>query len=374
MRRFLSLSLSSLLIFCLCPWQVSADEIVAQSHVDRPLYKEGEVLVKWKKAARSQTKLAVNSKLGLDSITEYESLNTSRVAVAEGKSVEETLTELSSDPLVYSAEPNYYVYTDATPNDPAYANQWGLHNSGQIILGQAGTSDMDIDAPEAWDHELGASSVVVGVIDTGIQITHQDLDANIWVNTGEIANNGIDDDGNGYVDDLNGWDFKNNDKTVFDVGSEDYHGTHVAGIIAAERNNSVGGSGVAQVKIMPLKALDQSDGGTISDVVEAINYAAAKGVDIINMSFGSSSYSQTLKDAIDNHTDILFVTSAGNDGVDIDTSPQYPAAYTSSNLITVAAINNQGALATFTSGASNYGDTHVDIGAPGRYIYSTLPT
>jgi thermitase len=209
-----------------------------------------------------------------------------------------------------------------------------------------------------------------------VDINHPDLRNNIWTNPGETAGDGIDNDRNGYVDDLNGWDFFHNDASVFDAADGDEHGTHVAGTIAAEGNNSAGVVGVNwQAKIMPLKFLG-SGGGYTSGAVEALNYAVNKGVKISNNSWGGGGSSQALADAI-NRADAaghLFVAAAGNGGADgvgdnNDGVPHYPSNYNNANIISVAATNSRDAIASF----SNYGSTSVDLAAPGVGIWSTLP-
>ena len=232
------------------------------------------------------------------------------------------------------AEPDYIVRANYIPDDTYFYLMWGLNN----------TSNIDIDAPEAWDIERGENSVTVAVIDTGVQTNHPDL-------AGQF---------------VTGYDFYSDDTSVYD-GLDDDHGTHVAGTIAAI-DNSIGVIGVApNIKIMPLKFLGP-DGGYISDAIDAINYAKQNGADIINASWGGGGYSEALKNAIESFGGV-FVVAAGNNKTDTDKNPYYPASYTSSNIISVAAIDKYGALASF----SNYGLNSVDIAAPGVDIASTYP-
>jgi thermitase len=288
--------------------------------------------------------------------------------------VEVAIRRYEASPDVEYAEPDFILKPSQTisPNDPNYPKLYGLNNAGQT----GGIAGADIDAPEAWSSTTGDAGTVVAVIDSGVDINHPDLRNNVWVNPGETAGNGIDDDKNGYVDDVNGYDFANKDASVFDAVSEDSHGTHVAGTIAAEGNNSLGVVGVNwKAKIMPLKFLG-ANGGYTSNAVEALNYAVAKGANISNNSWGGGGFSQTLLDAI-NRADAsghLFVAAAGNGGSDSvgddnGTTPYYPASYSSANIIAVAATDSKDSLASF----SNYGATSVDLAAPGVGILSTLP-
>jgi len=253
------------------------------------------------------------------------------------------------------------ISSAAYPNDPAYPYLWGLHNTGQAPF--YGTADADIDAPDAWAITTGSPSVIVAVVDTGVDYTHPDLAANIWQNPQEIIN-GIDDDGNGYIDDVRGWNFvsKNNDPM-----DDNGHGTHCAGTIAAVGNNGIGIAGTAwNVKIMPLKFLNAQGSGYVSDAISAILYANQKGAAVISNSWSGTGYTQSLKDAIDASSAVV-VCAAGNSGANADTSPQYPAAFSSSNILSVAATDYNDKLASF----SNYGATSVDLAAPGVSIYST---
>ena len=286
---------------------------------------------------------------------------------------------LLQNPNVSGIEADYRLYLDVSPNDLNFSLLWGLHNTGQ----SGGTADADIDAPEAWDITTGSPSTLIAVIDTGIQIapgfgggipTHPDLEQNIWTNPGEIAGNLIDDDGNGYVDDIHGWNFYDNASWLIYNQFEDFHGTHVAGIIAAAGNNSAGVVGVNwQADIMSLKFIGPGGFGTTSAAIAAIEYATDKGAQIINASWGGGEYSQTLKDAID-ACNCLFVAAAGNGGEDqigddTDIIPHYPSAYISDNIISVAATDRNDDRASF----SNFGAASVDLGAPGVDIMSTFP-
>ena len=299
------------------------------------------------------------------------------VQLPNGTEVQSAIREYQSNPDVLYAEPDYVVsippdqtgpvvqdtnpsHILAIPSDGFFSYLWGLHNTGQT----GGTPDADIDAPEAWDISTGSGSVVVAVIDTGVLYSHSDLASNIWNNTGEIPDNGIDDDGNGYVDDIRGWDFANNDNDPTDDHS---HGTHVSGTIGAVGNNGIGVAGINwQVKIMPLKAFNSAGSGFLSAEIDAIEYANKKGAVVISNSWGGGSFSQSLKDVIDESPAVV-VCAAGNSATDNDATPFYPAGYSSPNIIAVAASDHNDALASF----SNFGSGSVDLAAPGSSILST---
>ena len=238
---------------------------------------------------------------------------------------------------------------------------WGLSNNGS----QGGIVTADIGADQAWDYGT-STNVVTAVIDTGVDYRHQDLAANIWSNADEVAGNGIDDDRNGYVDDTRGWDFANNENDPMD---DNGHGTHVAGTIGAVGNNGVGVTGVAwSALIMPLKFLDKSGSGALSDAIEAINYARVNGAKVINASWGGGAFSSALQSAITQYQQAggIFVAASGNEGSNNSTTPSYPANY--AGVISVGASTRSDALASF----SNFG-TNVQIVAPGQSILSTLP-
>ncbi len=289
------------------------------------------------------------------------------VQLPEGTDVDEALEIYLEDPDVEHAEPNYVVSADIeSPNDPDFSRLWGLHNIGQEVKSIYGTDDADIDALEVWDVTTGSPDVVVAVIDSGVDVNHEDLKNNLWINTGEIANNGIDDDGNGYIDDVNGWDFLINDNDPRDANG---HGTHVAGTIAARGNNKKGVAGVSwYAKIMVLRFLDAWGLGSTANAIAAIEYANDMGADVINNSWGGGGGDQALKAAIDAST-ALVVCAAGNSGRNNNITPHYPSSFTSANIIAVAASNQDDQLAGF----SNYGNVSVDVAAPGVNIWSAAP-
>ena len=293
-----------------------------------------------------------------------------RVKLPPGKSVKAAIAEnwRARDRRILAVEPNYRVRIAGVPDDPLFAQMWGLNNTGQT----GGTEDADIDAPEAWDVATGVpetSDVIVAIIDTGIDYLHPDLAENVWVNAGEIGGNNIDDDGNGYVDDVYGYDFFQEDSDPSDTHG---HGTHCAGTIGAVGDNELGVTGVNwRCKLMGLRFIGSSGGGNLGDAIEAIKYAVDNGAKILSCSWGGDGYSESLKAAIINARDrgVLFVAAAGNGGRNNDSEPFYPASYKLSNVISVAATNHIDTLAGF----SCYGAESVHVGAPGVNILSCLP-
>ncbi len=331
-------------------------------------YATDSILIRFKSGTLPAQKQKARQSINGTLIRGYGIVNAlEHIRLGNGRSVEKAVATLQNLPFVSYAEPDYVIRLNT--NDPYYSSQWGLENSGQTILSSTGTYDADINADLAWSTTTGDPDLVVAVIDTGVDYSHVDLINNIWTNPDEIAGNGIDDDGNGYIDDIHGYDFFSNES---DPDDEHGHGTHVSGTICAESNNGIGVSGVAwQCKIMALRFIGP-DGGYTSDAIRALEYAVAKGVKISSNSWGGGSYSTALYDAINNAASTnehLFVAAAGNDGINTDVSPHYPSSYNSDNIISVAATNNQDQLASF----SNYGLTSVDVGAPGVSIYNTWP-
>jgi len=283
-----------------------------------------------------------------------------------GQSLQDVVAAYNNDPDVEYAELNYVVSICKTPNDPLYPIQWPLNNTGQMYPESGrynpppGTADSDVDGPQAWNIETGSSEIIVAVVDTGVDYTHRDIDDNMWLNNGEIPGNGLDDDDNGYIDDMYGYDFRNYDSNPKD---DHGHGTHCAGIIAAEGNNGLDVTGLCwNAKIMAIKFLNSSGSGNTSDAIEAFYYAVDNGADVISNSWGGADYSQTMKDAIDYaySQGAIIVASAGNNN---STYPNYPAYY--DHVISVAATDSRDQKASF----SNYGDW-VDIAAPGVDVLS----
>lgn len=287
----------------------------------------------------------------------------------------ELLERLRRHPRIEYAEPDVPVYLDGIPNDPRFGDQWGLHNTGQ----SGGLADADIDAPEAWEVSTGGNAVVA-IVDTGAEITHPDLAPNLWVNPGEVAGNGVDDDANGYVDDIHGWDFFYNTAAVQDTFG---HGTHTAGTVGAVTGNALGVAGVCpQVRLMILKGFNAAGGGFTSTLINCLLYSARMGARISSnswVSLTSQPVIQSLYDAITfcENAGQLVVFAAANNGMDVDcaracpgvTLP-HPMIYPHAALLTVAATDRRDLLATF----SNYGVTSCDLAAPGVSVVSTYPT
>ncbi|MFV1964695.1 MAG: S8 family serine peptidase, partial [Pirellulaceae bacterium] len=302
----------------------------------------------------------------------FEFANVAVVGLPPGADVIQSAAHWSLKAGIEFADPDYVLRADLIPNDPSFSQMYGLNNTGQT----GGTPDADIDAPEAWDMTTGSSNVVVAVIDSGVNYLHPDLAANMWQNPGEVPGDGIDNDGNGYVDDVYGIDTINNDS---DPADDFGHGTHVAGTVSAVGDNATGVTGVSwNSQIMALKFLDATGGGTTSAAIEAIDYMTMMktnfGVNILvsNNSWGGGGFSTALQSSIDAsiQAGILFVSAAGNFGIDVDVIPIYPGSYNLPGILNVAATDDNDQLAGF----SNYGQASVDIAAPGVDILSTMLT
>ena len=377
--------------------KISAQSIISQMEKGR--YAEGELLVKFKSGVVSSSSLKAHQAVGASVARKFSIVpNLERVKLPQGLSVKDAIVRYMSDPDVEYAEPNYIRHTSTLvptdiipsqilPNDQYFGQQWALRNIGQFTGGTAGA---DIKATAAWDISSG-SSIVIAVLDSGIDYNHPDLVANIWTNPGETScTDGIDNDNNGFIDDCKGWDFSTcakfdenglciTTKTADNNPMDDYgHGTHVAGIIGAVGNNNLGVAGVMwTTQLMAVKFLNADGEGSIADEIEGIEYAVANGAKIINTSFGGSEFSVSERDAISsaNAVHVLVMAAAGNDGTNNDFTPFFPASYTAPtfgglpNIISVASTNQNDVRSSF----SNFGLNSVHVAGPGEYILSTVP-
>jgi thermitase len=330
------------------------------------------------KGIQAQAISSIMKKLGSESVLSVSpfltdaTLNVVHLSQATDDAVSSAIEALKSEPGVQYAEPNYTlrVLDDGIPNDPDFDKSWGLHNTGQVDPGGfSGLAGADMNILPVWkEGTTGSQKILVAVIDTGIDWTHPDLQANIYTNPGEIDGNGLDNDHNGFVQDIHGWNFHDNNNNSMD---DHNHGTHCAGIIGALGNNGVGIAGVNwNVSLLPVKFLGADGGGNLDRAVDAINYARMMKANVMSNSWGGGAFSQAMADAIQSARDAgsLFVVAAGNDGYDNDATPTYPASYTSDNVLTVGAFDNKSNLASF----SNFGAKSVHVAAPGVRIWSTI--
>lgn len=356
---------------------------------------KGEIVVKFKEG---KSKASLSSKtlstLGIqgqrDVVLSYGTLSVLKVGAE--KSMTSVLAALKNNPAVEYAEPNYIYsvnpikeknfaakkllkspFTDfsaPTPDDPSFGKLWGLRNTGSNEPnGSAGVEGADVNALKAWDITKGSRAVKIAVIDTGVDYNHPDLKSNMWSNTAELNGKaGVDDDGNGYVDDIYGYDFANMDSNPMDGNG---HGTHCSGTIGAVHDNRIGVAGVmSDVQIMAVKFLGDDGSGSLEGAIKAIDYATMMNVDLMSNSWGGGGRSQALLDAIQRASDkgIIFTAAAGNSSSNNDSSPSYPASYDTANMVAVAATTAQNGLASFSS----YGRNSVHIAAPGHNILSTV--
>lgn len=359
-----------------------ATQSLASQQGAGPEYVPGEVLVKFRAGA---TTAARGVALGAANAAVAERIITAQMRrggdaegvtlLRTGLSVPAAIQALRGNASVEYAEPNYIYQHAAVSTDTYFTNGslWGMYGGTSSPPNQFGSQ-----AAVAWAAgKTDCSAVYIGIIDEGYMYTHEDLAANAGKNPGEIAGNGVDDDGNGLVDDVYGWDFNSNDNSIFD-GTSDDHGTHVAGTIGGVGGNGKGVAGVCwNVKLMDAKFLGNR-GGTTANAVKAVDYFTdlktrhnLKLVATSN-SWGGGGFSQALQDAIEraNAAGILFIAAAGNSTYNCDTSTEcYPAEYPNANVLTVASITSTGAISSF----SNYGATTIDIGAPGSAIWSSVP-
>lgn len=283
---------------------------------------------------------------------------------------DQKLADLKSLANIEYIEPNFTYKAFTAPTDANFSKQWGLNNDGKNSgsIWSPGKKGIDISALEAWKITKGNRSVKIAVIDTGVDYNHPDLSKNIMVNDAELnGTDGVDDDNNGYIDDVYGYDFGNNDNDPMDGHG---HGTHCAGVIGAS-HDAQGIAGVmANVQILPIKFLKDNGSGTLEGAIGAIDYAISRGVDIMSNSWGGPGNSQALKEAIIRARDagITFIAAAGNSNADNDSTMTLPAGYDLENIISVGALDGKGKKAGF----SNYGKTSVHVFAPGVDIYSTV--
>lgn len=302
-----------------------------------------------------------------------------QVNVRNAQQRDALIKRLSRHPLIDAAEPNYIISINetsaadftvlSTPNDPGFGDMWALENTGQ----SGGVPGADIDARPAWDITTGDQNVVIGVIDSGVDYTHPDLVGNMWVNPGEVCGNGQDDDGNGVVDDCHGYSAVNSNGDPMDANG---HGTHVSGTIGASANNGVGVTGINwDVQIVGCQFLDADGYGSTAGAIECLDYMTNlkvnQGVNLVatNNSWGGGAYSEALKTAISDSINqgIMFVSAAGNDGIDSDVTASYPGGYDLDGIVNVANTTRVDGM----SGTSTYGALSVDLGAPGTDILST---
>lgn len=280
---------------------------------------------------------------------------------------------LSQNPLVEIVEPNFIYRINKTSNDPLLGNLWGIKNTGQQdSQRREGIAGMDVGAEQAWDITTGNKDIIVAVIDTGIDYNHPDLKENLWINEVEAKGQaGVDDDNNGIVDDIHGANFVDSSKPTGNPLDDHGHGSHCSGTIGATGNDGRGIVGVAwNVRLMGVKFLSASGSGSLEGALKGIDYAVKMGAVILSNSWGGGGYSETLKQAIErsHQANTLFVAAAGNESNNNDANPTYPATYDVPNIVSVAAVDNRGQIASF----SNYGKTKVHVGAPGVNVYSSI--
>ena len=345
-----------------------------------------EIFIKWKPTTNAAQMLDFGQALNATQMKNYKNLNIELWNLRKEANILEVIEEYQKHPNIEFISPNYiYTANEFLPNDLHFDEQWSMANIGQT----GGSTGADIAVTHAWDIQRKSPEVKVAIIDTGIDWQHPDLVDNIWQNLGEDADgdgqifewngaewifdpgdeNNIDDDGNGYIDDFIGWDFVNNDNDPHD---DNFHGTHVAGIIGAKGNNGIGVAGITwDVQMAALKFLDVDMLGTTANAIAAINYAVAEGMPISNNSWGGKAYDNALYAALQyaSNQNHLVIAAAGNKGTNNDLSPTYPAAYNLPNIVAVASTNHNDSLSDF----SNYGSTSVDLAAPGSFISSSFP-
>ena len=354
----------ALALCCHCALAAAAPQLKRTSR-----YARDHLIVKYKTRAPQKAVLALQGRIHGRPLRTFRSSGAVLLKLAPGQDVDKAIIAVRADPNVLYAELDHYLTIHRTiPNDPDFESSWGLDNQGQML----GTLDCDIDAPEAWDITTGSADVIIGIVDTGVDYDHPDLQGNMWTNAAEL--NGLpgeDDDGNGIVDDIYGIRVINGAVTG-DPYDDHGHGTHCAGVVGATGNDYRGICGVNwNVSIMALKFLDAGGSGLESDAAACIEYAVDHGAKVLSNSYGGPDWSQALYDAIvyARNNGVLFCASAGNDTTDNDVMPSYPASYDLTNIIAVTSTGGSDNISYF----SNYGATSVDVGAPGEAIWSTWP-
>lgn len=318
-----------------------------------------EALVKFSRRLSASDIQDILQRHGAVTVRQFHHLRLYHLSLPDSGETAGQVEALAREFGVLQVSPNWIVYAQILPNDPEFDELWGMHN--------VGTPEADIGMDAIWDNFTDASSVLVAVIDSGVNYNHPDLAANMWTNPGEIAGNGLDDDGNGFIDDVHGFDFRNNDSNPMD---DHGHGTHVSGTLGAVGNNGIGVAGVAwKAQIMAVKFLSAGASGNLSDAIAGIEYALDNGAMILNNSWGGGGFDHGLFSVVldSDAAGTIFVAAAGNNGSDIEQNTFYPAGYDSPNVISVASIHENDGL----SGFSNYGKTKVDLAAPGSNVYST---
>jgi PKD repeat protein len=346
--------------------QVLAQRVAATQLAAFPEYHPSRILIQPRTGVDPGQLEEIHRQTGARVLRQFPQIDGIQVLqLGPGATVLDWITLYQQSGWVEFAEPDYRLRLATGPNDPRYldGSLWHLHNTGQ----SGGVADADIDAPEAWVTLRHATNIIVAIVDTGVRYTHEDLAPNMWVNPGEIAD-GKDTDGNGYIDDIHGINAAANNGNPIDMNG---HGTQVAGLIGAVGNNAKGVTGVAwSVRLMALRFYDDAGNGYVSDVVQCFDYARANGADIINASFGSPSYSSSFYSAINScrNAGIIVVTAAGNDGLNTDSTPYYPACYNLDNIVALSATTRTDTLASY----SNYGATNIDLAAPGSDLYTTF--
>ncbi len=349
----------------------SVPPVIPKADTSRP-HRPGQLIVGYSPGLKRADADGFHASMKAKRLRSFKLIDADVVQLPDNANLDKAIAAYKSMPGVAYAEPNYERHALAMPNDPQFNSLWGLNNTGQT----GGTPNSDINAPEAWEFSTGSHEVIIGVIDTGVDYNHEDLAANMWVNETEYNGTpGVDDDGNGIVDDIHGARWTNGDGTATSGDPMDGqgHGTHCSGTIGAVGNNGIGVAGINwKVRIMGLKFLDDEGSGYDTDAVSALEYAIEQGAHLTSNSWGSNVYSQALADAIvaAGQANQLFIAAAGNDyGNNNDDYPMYPAAYPPDNIIAVAASDHNDNMAYF----SNYGPTTVDLAAPGVNILSTVP-